>query len=76
MEITTTELIGYLASLGVLLSFLMKEIKALRIVNIVGCFLFVIYGVMLNFSWPIIITNVSIIIINFYYLYKISGNNS
>jgi uncharacterized protein with PQ loop repeat len=50
MNISLTEFIGYLASLGVLLSFLMKEIKTLRIVNTIGCFLFVIYGVMLNFS--------------------------
>jgi hypothetical protein len=76
MDFSSTDIIGYLASLGVLLSFLMKEIKTLRIVNILGCFLFVIYGVMLNFSWPIIITNVSIIIINLYYLFKISGNKN
>jgi uncharacterized protein with PQ loop repeat len=76
MNISLTEFIGYLASLGVLLSFLMKEIKTLRIVNTIGCFLFVIYGVMLNSSWPIIITNVSIILTNLYYLFKLSRNIS
>jgi len=63
-----TEIIGYAASLGVLLSFLMKEIRTLRIVNTVGCALFVTYGLML-WSWPIIITNLAIIGINFYYLF-------
>lgn len=67
--IETVEFIGYLASLGVLMSFLMKDIKMLRIVNTVGCVLFVVYGYMLAISWPIIITNASIILINFYYLF-------
>jgi len=65
-----TELVGYAASLGVLLSFLLKDIKRLRIVNTIGCILFVFYGYLLAISWPIIITNVSIILINSYYLLK------
>lgn len=63
------ELIGYLASAFVLLSFVMKEMKKLRIVNIVGCTFFITYGVLLM-SWPIIITNVAIVIVNVYYLLK------
>ena len=70
MGFTFTENIGYLASLGVLVSFLMKDIKKLRIINTVGCLLFVWYGVLLNFSLPIIITNVTITIINTYFLLK------
>lgn len=65
------ELIGYLASAAVLASFLMKKIRMLRIVNTVGCSLFVAYGFILpQVSWPIIITNVAIIIVNAYYLAK------
>jgi hypothetical protein len=64
-----TEIIGYIASAGVLISFLMKDIKTLRIVNSVGCALFIIYGIMLGWSWPIIITNAAIIGINAYYLF-------
>ncbi|QLE00369.1 YgjV family protein [Galbibacter sp. BG1] len=63
-----TELIGYAASLGVLLSFFMKEIRRLRIVNSMGCLLFIIYGVLLP-SLPIIITNAAILGVNFYYLF-------
>lgn len=66
----TTEIIGYLASLGVLTSFLLKDITKLRLVNMVGCLLFIIYGFMLNISWPIIITNGSIILVNAYHLLK------
>jgi hypothetical protein len=65
-----TELIGYVASLVVVSSFLMKDIKKLRIISITGCLLFIIYGVLKDFSIPIIFTNTSIISINMYYIIK------
>ena len=64
----TIELVGYFASFMVLISFLMGNIKKLRIINTVGCVAFIIYGVLLN-SLPIIITNTAIVGINFYYLF-------
>ena len=69
---SSTEIIGYLASLCVLLSFLMKNIRTLRIVNTIGCLIFVVYGVLLGFSIPIIVTNVAIVVINGYYLFKMN----
>ncbi|NER15290.1 uroporphyrinogen decarboxylase [Leptobacterium flavescens] len=68
LGISLTEWAGYAASAGVLISFLMKDLRTLRIVNSVGCMFFVIYGLMLN-SIPVIITNLAIIGINFYYLF-------
>ena len=68
--ITTTEIIGYLASLILMISFLMKNIITLRIINSIGAVLFIIYGVMLAISWPIIITNAFILCVNSYYLTK------
>ena len=38
------EIIGILAGIVVLLSFIPKELKYIRIINIMGCILFVIYG--------------------------------
>ena len=73
MEISTTELIGYAASLFVLLSFLMKKITVLRVVNSVGCTFFIIYGLMIP-SYPIVFTNAAIVLVNAYYL--ISGMKS
>ncbi|GAB5417349.1 MAG: hypothetical protein Crog4KO_29310 [Crocinitomicaceae bacterium] len=64
---TYIDYIGYGASLFVLLSFFMKKIATLRMVNIVGCGLFIAYGILLE-SNPIIITNVSIVLVNVYYL--------
>ncbi|MCM8568006.1 uroporphyrinogen decarboxylase [Gramella jeungdoensis] len=68
LGVSLTEWIGYAASLFVLLSFLMRNIVTLRSVNIIGCSFFVVYGVLLN-SWPIIITNLAIAGVNFYYLF-------
>lgn len=68
MEINFTEIIGYIASAIVLLSFFMRNIKTLRFVNSAGCFFFVIYGILLG-SIPIIITNVAILLVNGYYLF-------
>ena len=67
LGISYIEWIGYLASLFVLLSFLMRNITTLRYVNTVGCLFFVAYGFLLD-SWPVIITNVAIVLVNFYYL--------
>lgn len=65
------EIIGYIASAIVLISFLTKNIKQLRIINIVGCSVFIIYGIMLEpLSVPIILTNTSIVFINIYFLIK------
>ncbi len=68
MDITTTELIGYAASAVLLFSFTRKDVKKLRWFNSLGCLLFVAYGFMLN-SIPVILTNLSIIAINIYYLF-------
>ena len=69
-EISLTEWVGYIASLLLMISFLMKKINTLRIINSIGALLFVSYGIMLVTSWPIIITNTFILGINIFYLTK------
>lgn len=64
---TYIEYIGYAASFFVLLSFVMKKITTLRMVNILGCGLFIAYGILIK-STPIILTNVAIVLVNAYYL--------
>lgn len=64
-----TEIIGYIGTLLVLSSFLMKDMKKLRIGNIIGSSTFIIYGILLQ-SVPVFITNVFIVLINAYYLIK------
>jgi len=70
MELTLVEIVGYLASIVVLCSFMMKDVKKLRLVNMLGCLLFVVYGFMMptiRIGLPIIITNAAIMGINIYY---------
>ena len=69
-DISITEWVGYIASLVLMISFLMKNINTLRIINSIGALLFVSYGIMLVTSWPIIITNTFILAINIFYLTK------
>jgi hypothetical protein len=42
------EILGTIASIFVLISFLMKGEKKIRLVNIIGALLFVIYGIKIN----------------------------
>lgn len=70
MDLNVTEMVGYLASLLLMISFTLKKLKTLRIVNTLGCILFVTYGFLLSVAWPIIITNGFIVLVNLYHLSK------
>lgn len=64
-----TELVGYSASAFIMGSFLVSNnIKLLRVINGIGCLLFVLYGYLIG-SLPIIIPNVFIFFIQLYYLF-------
>jgi hypothetical protein len=63
-----TEIIGYFGSAMILLSFMMKDMKTLRWVSILGCVIFIVYGSMIG-AIPIVITNSAIVFVNLYYLF-------
>lgn len=65
------EWLGYAAMALVLVSFLMKSIKKLRLINALGALLFIGYGFLLQpISKPIIVTNIAILIINIVHVLK------
>ena len=68
LGVELTEWVGYLAMTVLLISFMMKNVTKLRVINSVGCMFFVIYGSLIS-QYPIVITNAAIILINFYYLF-------
>jgi Na+-driven multidrug efflux pump len=70
LGVPMVEWVGYIAAAVVLFSFFMKDIKKLRLINMSGCTIWVLYGFLLKISWPIIITNAAIFCVNGYYLYK------
>lgn len=64
-----TQIFGYLAMTMLVISFLPKQLKVIRILNLVACILFVVYGVLLGWEWPIIISNGFITFIQAYHLF-------
>jgi hypothetical protein len=68
MEIT--QIIGYTASTLLIISFILKDITKLRVMNSFGCAFFIAYGILLDWNWPIIIPNAFIIGVNIYHLLK------
>lgn len=63
------ETLGTLASVFVLISFLMKGEKQIRIVNIVGAIIFVIYGVLIG-AFSIWLLNGILCLVHLYKLIK------
>lgn len=61
------EMLGYVATIIVAISFLMKDVVKLRLVNSVGCLCFVLYGVWIG-SIPVALLNSLIVAINAYYI--------
>lgn len=70
MEINWLELLGYLASVVVLISLLMSSIIKLRWINLAGSSLFSLYGFLIG-ALPVGFMNLGIAIINIFYLNKI-----
>lgn len=62
-----TEYIGYAATIFLMISFLLKDMKKLRMVNTVACMFFIIYGYYIG-SIPIMLSNAFISCVNLYYL--------
>lgn len=67
------EWVGYAASAFIVISLIMTSVIKLRIVNTVGCVLFVVYGFIVG-AYPVAVSNLLIVLINLYHLYKIKSN--
>lgn len=65
------ELVGYFGSALVLLSFLMTSVVKLRIINMAGGVICTIYSLVIH-AYPTAIMNTCLVLINFYYLMRIS----
>ena len=64
-----TEILGWVATALVLLSFTIHDMRKLRLVNMLGCILWIAYGFILMIK-PVIFVNMSILIIHSYWLIK------
>ena len=66
------EWIGYVASVLIVISLIMTSVIKLRIVNTVGCVLFIVYGFIVG-TYPVAVSNLLIVFINLYHLYRIKS---
>ena len=63
------EMIGYLGSLLVLISFMMTSVYKLRVINMVGGTIFTIYALIIR-SYPTALMNGCLVLINLSFLWK------
>jgi len=63
------ELIGIVATLFIIASFLTKNLVKVRIVNLIGSVIFVVYGILIH-SWSTAILNVIMIVVHLVYLLR------
>jgi len=61
--------LGYIASITILISMSMKDMKNFRIVNTVACLLFVVYA-SIKEDYPIVYLNGAVVIINILFLIR------
>lgn len=65
------EILGTIASILVLISFMMKNEKAIRSVNIIGAIVFVIYGICIK-AFSIWFLNAALCLVHTYRLFKLN----
>jgi len=66
----TIELLGYLGTFFVVISFMVKDIFYLRGLNVIGAILITIYAIIIN-AWPVALLDGFIVLINLYHLIKL-----
>lgn len=67
MTLSLFEIIGYIASILVVISILMRSIVRLRVINLVGAAVFTVYGLLIQ-AYPVAVLNFLIVLIDLYYL--------
>lgn len=64
------EIFGYIGSALILISMMMTSVEKLRWLNVAGSVISVIYGMFCN-TWPVVLLNLGIIIINLVQLIRL-----
>ena len=66
------EIIGIIASAFVLVSFLFKGELKIRYINVFGCLIFVIYGILIK-SFSVYFMNGALVLVHIYFIFKIKS---
>lgn len=68
-ELTLADIVGYIGTIAVIVSFLFTDFTKFRIANVIACGIFIFYGY-LSHTTPTIIVNILICLLNLYHLFK------
>lgn len=69
---TLSDWVGIIAGVLLLISFIFKNVKTIRIINLAAAVAFIVYGILLMPNGlPLIITNSILVCIHIYYLIMI-----
>lgn len=63
------EIIGTIASIVILISFLMDGEKKIILINIIGALIFIVYGIAIK-SFSVLFLNTALLLINIYKIIK------
>ncbi len=63
------ETLGWIATIGTLLSFAVKDMYKLRLINGAASMVWIVYGI-LKVDNPIIVINSAVIVMHLYWFYK------
>lgn len=69
------ELIGYLASVVILIGFTFKSESKIRTINMIGSLLFIVYGLLIK-AYPLALLNALTIVVNIRALVKTKNKES
>lgn len=69
INMNTIEIIGWIATIGTLLSFAVKDMYKLRLINSAASMVWIVYGI-LKVDNPIIVINSAVIVMHLYWFYK------
>lgn len=64
------ELFGYLGTALVLISMMMTSLKRLRILNLAGSLVSMLYAMAMN-TWPVVVLNLGLAVINIVQLWRL-----
>lgn len=73
-EYVFCQIIGYVGMAFVLIGFLFKNIKKVRLFNVIGCVFTIVYA-LLDFQFPTLCLNTCLLIINSIYLLRYRNKN-
>lgn len=63
------DIVGYSAMILLIISVVPKKLKVIRTINFFASTFFVIYGVLLGWEWPLMISNFIVCCIQIYHLF-------